>query len=170
MHFNFTLKDLEDIGDEVQLCSMSEFTLTALTNKLEGEINGFIKIVLNQDNADHSVCLFSIRSGEQISLCDLNYEEQLIIPDVALRSIEKSLSLSVEVFGKSFTTWSNMIKKINELHANDKNNNFEKLPDDLPVPEFKYYVAPIKETSKKENFFKRLLNRIQNKLRKGNNK
>lgn len=166
MQANFTLKDLTDISTRIDICKVSdkkaknaEYDVSVYTNALGGDINAFFRIDYFQDASLGGTVLFSFRSGEQICLTDLNYKEQLIIPEETIAQLKNSLSVKVEVFGQSIGVWSSTIDKINAKHSDDTNNNFEKISTDLPIPDFKYVEVP-KKKSKIVNFFSTLFDSI----------
>ena len=145
MQTNFTLKDLEDISTKINVCTVSEnYNVSIYTNVLGGNINAFFRIDYSENNTLGRTVLFNLRTGEQICTSGLNYEDQLIIPKEVLDNIHKSLSVKLELLGQSKTVWENIIDKVNSKHTNDTNNNFEIIPNDLPIPEFKYMETPKK--------------------------
>lgn len=136
-----TLKDLKgiEIGSTRVCCIANKYEVFACTNNLsEGKINAYVRITDIEDKALGRTVLFSIRDGSQI-LCDnLTENEQLIIPQDYIARLKESLSICVEVFGEHINVWKRLVKYLNEIHANDKIDNFEPLPEDLPIPEFRY--------------------------------
>ena len=166
IHTNFTLKDLTDISTKIDICNFAdEYKISAYTNALEGEVNGYIRIDSCEAQTLGKSCLFCIRSGMQLCCEQLDYDEQLRIPDSILAHIRESLSVEIEVFGQKRSVWRTTIEKMNALHANDKTNNYTIIPVDLPVPEFKYYEKPKKETfiSKLKSVFKKEKDKEANK-------
>ena len=162
----FTIKELTDIGTKIDICNFAdEYQISAYTNALGGDINGYIRIDSCEAQTLGKSCLFSIRSGMQICCIDLGYDEQLRIPDSILAHIRESLSVEIEVFGQKRSVWRTTIEKMNTLHANDKTDNYTVIPVDLPVPEFKYYEEPKKETfiSKLKSVFKKEKDKEANK-------
>lgn len=169
MNHIITLKDLVAISQEVDICNIgSLYKVSALTNQLEGNINALVKFTSTEDETLGRTALFSIRSGEQICLSDLTSSEQLIIPDDYFARFKESVSLRLGILGNTQSIWERTIDKINAKHNNDTNKNFEKLPIDLSIPEFKYEVIEEKreevveeDTIKKESFFSRLFKKTK---------
>lgn len=156
MQVDFRLKDFIDISDEINICKLrGKYIVSAYTNKLEGEINAVLKISDSEDQALGRNVLFSIRNGEQISLSDLRYEEQLIIPQEDLDKIKSSLSVKFELFENSKSIWETIIDKLNSKHISDNNNNYESISNDLPVPNFTYINTNSSFLTKIINIFKK---------------
>ena len=148
MYRTLRLKDLTDIGTKIDVCTVANmYIVTAYTNGLEGDINGYLRIDNCENDTLGGTVLFSLRNGEQICLTELSYEEQLIIPEAYLAHIKEALSFELEVFGQRKSAWKNLIEKINRLHENDSNNNFEVIPLDLQVPDLKYLHTETTEES-----------------------
>ena len=154
MQVDFKLKDLTVISDRVDICKVTnKYIISAYTNKLEGEINAFIRIDNSEDGSLGRTVLFSFRNGEQICTSDLSYDQQLIIPQEDLDKIKNSLSVGFEIFGQLKTSWTTTITKINSKHNDDNGSgSFTKIPEDLPIPDFKYVEV------KKDSFFSKLTN------------
>lgn len=158
MQTNFSLKDLTDISEKIDICTVAnKYVVSACTNALEGEVNAYIQIDSCEDSSLGKTVLFCIRSGEQICYHSLKDEELLRIPDDYIARIKESLSVSVELFGKQLSVWNQTIDKLNSKHLNDKHKNYGKLGYDLPIPDFKY-VVPEK---KNENFITKLINKVR---------
>lgn len=171
MYHIITLKDLVAISQEVDICNIgSLYKVSALTNQLEGNINALVKFISTESETLGRTALFSIRSGEQVCLSDLTSDEQLIIPDDYFARFKESVSLKLGILGNTQSIWERTIDKINAKHNNDTNKNFEMLPTDLSVPEFKYEINTTKEEeptisntveNKKESFFSRLFHKTK---------
>ena len=163
MYHNISLKDLEAVSTSFDLCTVgSKYKVLAFTNNLEGDINAVVKVISSEDSSLGRTCLFSFRNGEQISTNDLNYNDQLIIPDEDIARIKQSLSVRLNMLGMEGSIWERTIEKINSKHT-DSNSNYQLIPANLPIPEFHYLIEEKKEddtisndTPKKESFFKRL--------------
>ena len=157
MQVDFKLKDFIAISEEINVCKLrGKYIVSAYTNKLEGDINAVLKISNSEDQALGRNVLFSIRNGEQISLSDLNYDEQLIISQEDLDKIKSSLSVKFRLFENSKSVWETIIDKINTKHESDNINNYEIIPIDLPVPDLKYINV-------KKSFFNRFINIFKKK-------
>lgn len=172
MYRNIEFKDLEAISTSIDICSIGElYDVKVLTNSLEGNINAVVKIISKEAGTLGKFCLFSFRDGEQILLCGLGSEEQLIIPDDYFARLKESLSIRLNMFGNDGSIWEKTIIKLNKNHENDSNSNYQVIPTDLPIPEFKYEVVEKKEdkpdisstteTSSKVSFFKRLFKKTK---------
>ena len=159
MKTNFSLKDLTDISEKIDICTVAnKYVVSAYTNALEGEVNAYIKIDSCEDGSLGRSVLFSIRNGEQICCHALNVDEELLrIPDDYLARIKESLSVGFSICGQEITVWRQTIDKINAKHLNDKNKNYSKLGYDLPVPDFKYVIP---ESKKHENILDKVINKL----------
>lgn len=167
MYHNISLKDLEAISTSIDICNFAKkYQVFALTNSLEDNSNALVKITGTEDATLGRNVLFSFRTGEQLSLIDLSYSEQLIIPDDELAQLKKSLSISLSLFnGDDKNIWEKTIDKINAKHREDSNSNFQFIPTDLPIPDFKYIQEEKKDsdtisndTPKKESIFTKIKN------------
>ena len=141
MQATLNLKDFVNISTKFDVITVAKkYVVKAYTNNLEGNLNAYIKIDDSENDSLGKSVLFCIRSGEQISLNDLNYEEQLVIPDAYLAHIKEALSVKLEIFGNNKSIWNTIINNINARHSSDT-NNFEIIPSDLPIPDFKYMTS-----------------------------
>ena len=164
MYHNITLKDLEAISTTLDICSISTlYDVQVLTNNLEGHINAVVKIISREDQANRGICLFAFRNGEQLLISGMSSDEQLIVPDDYIARLKESLSVKLNLFGEEGSIWEKTIKKLNKIHENDSNSNYEPIPTDLQIPEFKYEKVEKNEDASsspnKPSFFKRLFSK-----------
>lgn len=169
MYYDYTLKDLIDVEIEKKVCSISDmYYVFACTNKtLEGDLNAYLKVNSCSGDTMGKFALFSIRNGEQISLNNLKAEDQLMIPSDYFKRFKEAASVEFELLGKKKSIWKTTIDKLNST-SYGVNKHYEIIPNDLPIPDFKYESSvvekeeeSIKDEKPKQGFFNRLISKFK---------